>query len=126
MNATATLNRRKQVNPVHIAPLARWMILALFIGGCGLMFVYLKNQQHAIGQQTREIEKQIMEARSQNEVLLARISALSSRAELQRKLAQGMISLSPIQDHAIARLTPPATAERDGILRTAANKEYRP
>jgi len=118
--------RRKQSNPIQIAPLARWLMIAFLVGGCGLLFVYIKNQQHFLGKQTREIELQIREARAQNEVLLARISALSSRAELQRKLAQGIISLQPIKDNCIARLTPPTSVDHFDDVRTAANEKFRP
>ena len=119
-------SRRKYANPIHIAPLFSWLLLALFVACCGLLFVFIKNQQHFLGEQTREVERQIRDARAQNEVLLARISALSSRAELQRKLNQGLIALQPIQDHCIARIGQPATADKDGILRTAANERFRP
>ena len=122
MNTSA--NRRKQVNPIHVAPLFKWLTLAVIVAACGLLFVYVKNQQHLLGEQTRGVERQIREVTSYNEVLLARISALSSRAELQRKLSQGLIALQPIQDHSIARLTPPVTAENDGVLRTAANERF--
>ena len=123
---TFTANRRKQVNPIHIVPLFRWLLLALFVGGCGLLFVLVKNQQHFIGEQTRGAERQIRDIRAQNEVLLAKISSLSSRAELQRKLNQGFIALKPIQDHCIGRLGQPVIAERDGIVRTASNERFRP
>ena len=119
-------NHRKYANPIQIAPLFRWLMLAAFVACCGLLFVFIKNQQHFLGEQTREVERQIRDVRAQNEVLLARISALSSRAELQRKLNQGLIALQPIQDHAIARIGQPVTAERDGVLRTAANERFRP
>ncbi len=117
-------NRRKQVNPIHVAPLFKWLTVAVIVAACGLLFVYVKNQQHLLGEQTRGVERQIREMKSYNEVLLARISALSSRAELQRKLTQGLIALQPIQDHSIARLTPPAMAGNDGVLRTAANERF--
>ena len=117
-------NRRKQVNPIHVAPLFKWLTFAVVVAACGLLFVYVKNQQHLLGEQTRGVERQIREMQAYNEVLLARISTLSSRAELQRKLAQGLIALQPIQDHSIARLTPPVTAEADGVLRTAANERF--
>jgi hypothetical protein len=117
-------NRRKQVNPIHVAPLFKWLTFAVVVAACGLLFVYVKNQQHLLGEQTRGVERQIREMQAYNEVLLARISTLSSRAELQRKLAQGLIALQPIQDHSIARLTPPVTAENDGVLRTAANERF--
>lgn len=123
MNATITdtysSTRRRQSNEVHLGPLIKWLMLALFICASGLMYVYVKNQQHAIGEQTRQVERQIKEIKAQNEVLIARISMLSSRAALQHKMEQGMIALEPIQDHSIARLTPPTPAEEDGVLRTA-------
>lgn len=123
---TLTANRRTQVNPIHIPSLVRWLLLATALGACGLLFVYVKNQQHSLGEQTRQIERQIREVRALNEVLLARISTLSSRAELHRKLEQKVIALMPIQDHSIARLIPPATAGADDVLRTAANERLGP
>ena len=126
MTATLSPNSRRHVNPIHIAPLFKWLLIALMVGAAGLMFVYVKNQQHLLGSQTREVEGRIREMRAYNEVLLARISALSSRAELQRKLDRGVIALQAIQDTSIARLTPPANAERDGAIRTAANEGFRP
>ena len=121
-----SLNRRKEVNAVRIAPLVRWLAVAVIFGVCGLVYVSVKNQQHFLGEQTRQVERQIRDARALNDVLLAHVSQLSSRAELQRKLAQGVIALQPIQDHYIARLTPAATATADGMLRTAAIEGYRP
>lgn len=123
---TTTANRRTRANPLHMASLARWLLLAAGLAICGLLFVYVKNQQHFLGAQTRKVEHQIREMRVRNEVLLAKISQLSSRAELLRKLAENVIVLEPIQDHSIARLIPPVTAEDDGLLRTAANEGSRP
>jgi hypothetical protein len=124
---TSLANRRKYANPIHIAPLFKWLLLASLVAACGLLFVFIKNQQHFLGEQTREVERQIRDVRAQNEVLLARISALSSRAELQRKLNQGLIALQPIQDHCIARIGQPVTTDKGGEMRTAAaNERYRP
>jgi len=113
-------------NPIHIAPLVRWLLVAVAFIGYGLVFVYVKNQQHQLGQATRVVERQIAEERATNEVLLARITTLSSRAALQRKLQQGEIALKPIAQNSIAMLTPPAEAGDDGILRTAAMDPIRP
>ncbi len=115
---------RRHSNPLHIAPLFRWLIIAAMMGASGLIFVYVKNQQHQLGVKTREVERQIVEEKALNEVLVARISSLSSRAELMRKLQQGFIALRPIQDNAIARLTAPAQAGADGLARTAANESF--
>ncbi len=118
-------NRRKQVNPVHLSSLLRCLLVALFLGASGLFFVYMKNQQFALAEQIRQVERRIANVRSQNETLLARVTALSSRGALQQKIADGFISVKPIQDNVIARLTPPAQASADGILRTAFNERSR-
>ncbi len=124
MTATTTLRRTRDANPVHIAPLFRWLLLAALVGGCGLLFVYLKNQQHFIGGQTRLIERDIRDMRSRNDSLLAQITTLSSYPELRKKLAQNGSPLVDIGDN-IARLTP-APAQRAGGIRTAANGRYLP
>jgi hypothetical protein len=55
------------------------------------------------------------------------VTELSSRRELQKKIDDKIIVMKPIQDNVIARLTPPASAVADGILRTAfAEKRGRP
>lgn len=112
-------NARNQANPLDFGPLVRCLLFALIVGAAGLLYVYIKNQQHQLGQATREVERLIREERALNEVLLARITALSSRTELMRKLQLGTIALLPIQDHAIARLVPPTMADSDSIARTA-------
>jgi len=106
-------------NRFEIAPLCRWLLVGLLGFACAIVFVYVKNSQHQLGEATRKIERQIAEERAHNDVLLARISALSSRAELTRKIQQGFVSLVSIQDHAIARLGPPATGGTDTVARTA-------
>lgn len=121
-----TLERRKDSNPLHLAPLFRWILASIVLAGYGLVFVYVKNQQHQLGQATRDVERQIAEVCSVNEVLVARITTLCSRAELMRKLQQGVISLAPIQDTSIARLLPPSSEGGDRVLRTASNDRILP
>ena len=118
-------NRRKQVNPVHFPSLIRWLLIALLCGSAGLVYVYIKNQQFALGEEIRQVERRIREIRAANEVLLARVTELSSRRTLQQRVAEGFISVKPIQDIAIARLTPPTEAVTDGVLRTAFNEGRR-
>lgn len=118
-------NRRKQVNPVHFSSLVRWLVVALLCGTAGLFYVYIKNQQFALGEEIRQVERKIREVRAANEVLLARVTELSSRRVLQQRVADGFISVKPIQDIAIARLSPPVEATRDGVLRTAFNEGLR-
>ena len=118
-------NRRKQVNPVHMSSLIRWMLVAFFLGAGGLFFVSIKNQQFALADEIRQMERRIANVRSQNETLLARVTEFSSRRMLQQRIAEGFISMTPIQDNVIARLVPPAQASDDGILRTAFNEGIR-
>jgi len=89
------------------------------VGAGGLFFVYMKNQQFALADQIRQVEKKVASVRALNETLLARVTELSSRRVLQQRIAEGFIAMKPIQDNVIARLTPPSAAGRDGILRTA-------
>ena len=115
---------RNQVNHIAIRPLACWLLFIFFVGTVGLYFVYLKNQQHALGNQTRQIERKLTEAQAQIEVVDAQITSLTSRIALQRRIEDGFIKLVPIEDTRIARLTPPAVepSGHNGEIRTAANE----
>jgi cell division protein FtsL len=119
-------NRRKQVNPVHFKTFVRCLLVVLLLASAGLFFVYIKNQQFALAEEIRQVERRIAGVRAQNEALLARVTELSSRRALQQKIAEGFIVMKPIQDNVIARLTPPAAAPADGILRTAFVERARP
>jgi hypothetical protein len=112
-------NRRRTTNSIEVNFLARWVVAVFFMGLAGLFFVYLKNQQHAIGDQSRMVEMALRESEAKNEALKARITALTSRGALQRRIDEGYIRLEPIRDTAIARVTPALPAEPDGVLRTA-------
>lgn len=112
-------NRRRPTNSIEVNFLARWLVGVFFLGLAGLFFVYLKNQQHAVGNQSRVVEASLREAEKENEALKAKITALTSRGALQRRLDEGYLRLEPIRDTAIARVTPALPAEADGVLRTA-------
>jgi len=112
-------NRRRTTNRIEVNFLARWLMLIFVLGIAGLFFVYLKNQQHAVGNQTRVVEAKILEVEARNEAIKARITAMTSRGALQRRLDEGYIRLEPIRDTAIARVTPAVPAQPDGVLRTA-------
>ena len=90
------------------------------LGVLGLCFVYFKNQQHATGAQIRLLEKELAALINQNETASSRIAMLSSRAVLQRRIAEGMIKMKPISGDKIVRIN---TLERDGNeLRAVANE----
>jgi len=112
-------NRRRTTNSLEVNVLARVIIGAFLVGMAALFFVYLKNQQHAVGNQARLTEAALREAQAKNEGLKARITSMTSRGALQRRLDEGYIKLDAIRDTAIARVTPAVPAEEDGVLRTA-------
>lgn len=112
-------NRRRPTNSIEVNVLARWLLAVFFLGLAGLFFVYLKNQQHAVGDQARVVEFALREAEAKNDALKARITAMTSRGALQRRIDDGYIRLEAIRDTAIARITPALPAEPDGVLRTA-------
>ena len=114
-------NRRKQVNPVQMSTVIQYVVAALILAAAGLFYVHIKNQQFALGDEIRKVERRIREVRAGNEVLLARVTALSSRQALQKRIAEGFIKVQPIEGNVIARLVPPAMARQDGLLRTAYN-----
>ena len=114
-------NRRRPSNTIEVNFLARWLVLVFMIGLSGLFFVYLKNQQHSVGDQMREIEATLRGAEASNAALDARITGLTSRGALQRKLDEGYVKLEEIRDTAIARITPAQLAAPDGFLRTASH-----
>lgn len=123
MNPALRLTPSSTSNPIQAAKAAKFVALAFLIGALGLAYVYLKNQQFVLAEQIRKTERQIREVQSRNEVLLARVSELSSRPMLQKRVAEKFISVVSISGDKIARLTPPTTAEADGVLRTALNSE---
>lgn len=112
-------NRRRTTNSIEVNFLARWLVVFFLLGLSGLFFVYLKNQQHSVGSQAHAVELALREAEAKNEALGARITAMTSRGALQRRLDEGYIRLEAIRDTAIARITPALPAEPDGVLRTA-------
>lgn len=123
MNPTLNTASSQASNPIQAAKVAKFVALAFLVGALGLAYVYLKNQQFVLAEEIRKTERQIREIQSRNEVLLARVTELSSRPMLQKRVAEKFISVVSISGDKIARLTPPATATADGVLRTAFNSE---
>ena len=110
-------------NPIHAAKVAKFVALTFLVGAFGLAYVYLKNQQFVLAEQIRKTERQIREVQSRNEVLIARVTELSSRPVLQKRVVEKFISMVAITGEKIARLTPPVVASESGVIRTALNSE---
>jgi hypothetical protein len=112
-------------NPIQIGKILCVSTIVAILLGVGLGFVFLKNQQFAIGEQIRQTERKIQQIRAENEVLLAKVTELTSRPALQAHVKSGYIAVVNITSDKIARLTPPVQATEDGVLRTAFNEASR-
>lgn len=120
-------NRRRHANTVPVAGIVRWVVFGGFVAVTALSYVRVKNQQHATGSQIKNLESQLADLSLQNEVVRAKISQLSSRSYLQKRLADGFIRMTPITDDRIVRLNtaPPVrrTASADSAeLRAISNR----
>lgn len=113
-------NRRRTNNGIEIPLLAQWFVVFFMIGLLGLFFVYLKNQQHAIGEQTRLVEQKINELQAHHDALIAKVTALTSRGALQKRLEEKYLDLVPIAETAIARTSPSRASGVERAMRTAA------
>lgn len=97
-------NFKRQTNRLQFAALLRGIIITVFLGVAGLSYVYLKNQLHVCGAQRKGLEQELNELISENNVMEAQISRLTSRAALQRRLDEGFIKLVPITGQALVRV----------------------
>lgn len=115
-------NRKKANNGIEVPLLTQWLVLFFVFGLSGLFFVYLKNQQHELGKQTRIVEAQLVGTRAHNDALMAKITALTSRGSLQHKLDEKSLDLVSIRETAIARINNPLPVQEQDrdITRTAA------
>ena len=89
-------NFKRQTNRLQFAALLRGVIITAFLTVAGLSYVYLKNQLHVCGNQRKGLEQELNELVSENSVMEAQISRLTSRAALQRRMDEGFIKLVPI------------------------------
>jgi preprotein translocase subunit SecY len=119
MNITTS---RKPSNRLQISKVLVTLITLIIVGVAAVFYVSLKIEQHALGEHVLESERVVRELRSQNQDLTSRIASLSSRVALRSRIDSGFVALIPVQNTAIARLSPPAVATADGVLRTAANQ----
>jgi len=109
-------------NPIQIGKILCVSAIVTTLLGVGLSFVYVKNQQFAIGEQIRQTERRIQQVRAENDVLLAKVTELTSRPALQARVKTGYIAVVNITGDKIARLTPPVQSTEVGTLRTAFNE----
>ena len=119
-------SRRKTLNSIDAPSLARWILLTVFVGLAGLIYVYLSIQLHRLGDQQNRLEKDLTSLRNQNEVASAQITALTSRAALQRRLKEGYLKMIPIAEQNIVRLAAPVNSAEEDAIQPVVNEGARP
>ena len=97
-------NFKRRTNRLQFAALLRGVIITVFLGVAGLSYVYLKNQLHVCGTQRKALEQELNALISENNVLEAQISRLTSRSALQRRLDEGFVKMVPITSQALVRV----------------------
>lgn len=114
--------RRKPMNTIDAASLARWIVLTSFVAVAGLIYVYLTLQLYHLGDRKKALENELASLRTQNDVASVQIAALTSRSALQRRLKEGYLKMMPIADHSIVHLTSPPRAPGDDAVQPVANQ----
>jgi len=99
--------KNSPTSQIEIGLIVRLVLFAVLLSATGVGYVFVKNQQHALGSQTREIEGQLRELQAYNQVLRSEISTLTSHASITESVSLGRVALIAISDQYVARLTPP-------------------
>jgi cell division protein FtsB len=113
-------NRRRHANTVQVGSMLRWIVIAVFLGIAGLSYVYMSNQTQKTGTEIHKLETDLRELRARNDEAEAKIAMLSSHRELQRRLEEGFIKMTPITDDRIVRINVPRRSADE--LRPVANR----
>jgi hypothetical protein len=114
-------SRRRNCNAVNAASLARWIVMTAFLAVAGLSYVYLTLQLYHLGERRKAIENELVSLRTQNDIASGQIAALTSRSALQRRLKEGYLTMVPISEANIVRLTIPARSTDEDAIQPVAN-----
>ena len=114
--------RRKAFNSVNAASLARWIVITVFLGLTGLIYVYLTLQLYHLGDRKKALENELTSLRAQNDVASVQIAALTSRSAMQRRLKEGYLKMIPISEHNIVRLNASSRSPAEDAVQPVANK----
>jgi hypothetical protein len=114
-------SRRRNCNAVNAASLARWIVMTAFLAVAGLSYVYLTLQLYHLGERRKAIENELINLRTQNDLASGQITALTSRSALQRRLKEGYLTMIPISEANIVRLTIPARSADEDAIQSVAN-----
>ncbi len=114
--------QRKQFNAINAASLARWIVITAFVAVTGLIYVYLTVQLYHLGDRKKELERQLVNVRAENDVAQVQVAALTSRSALQRRLKEGYLKMIPIAETDIVRLNTPAGLQAENAVQPVANQ----
>jgi len=98
------MKRNAHTNPIEIGNIFKMIIIAALAAMVALSYVWMKHQMHALGNHQKELERELEDLTTRNQVAAAQIAKLTSTASLQAQLAQGRLSLVPIPDQRIVRI----------------------
>jgi hypothetical protein len=117
------MKRSRQLNRLHAASLARWVVMTALLALAGLCYVYLTLQLHWLGDRQKALETSLAGLRKENDVANVQIAALTSRSALQRRLKEGYLRMVPIMEQNIVRLAPIRAAPDENAIRPVANDQ---
>ena len=100
-------NRKRHTNTVEVGSLLKWVVVAIFLCIAGLSYVYLSNQAQKSATDLGKLETALQRLKDRNQEAELTIARLSSHKELQRRLDEGFIKLSPITNDCIVRINEP-------------------
>lgn len=118
-------NKRRHANAVPIASFVTWVVMAIFVCGAGVGYVWCKNQLHTTGANIKSLERELIDLRNKNEVSRAHIAQLSSTKALQDRFDTGFIKLMKITDDRIVAIRGQAVSNPANELRAVSNERSR-
>ena len=104
------MKRVHRDNALPIGPLARWLVVVVFLGLLGLCYVHMKHKLKVDGDRCRELEHAVADLDEKLKVAGNEIMRLTSRPALERRRAEGLIEMIPVQDARLTRLRVQTTA----------------
>jgi hypothetical protein len=120
-----SVNKRRHANAVPIASFVTWVVMAIFVCGSGVGYVWCKNQLHTTGSSIKSLEHELIDLRNKNEVSRAHIAQLSSTKALQDRFDTGFIKLMKITDDRIVTVHSQAGGKAGNELRAVSNERAR-
>jgi hypothetical protein len=95
--------------------------MTAFVAVAGLSYVYLTLQLYHLGERRKAIENELVKLHTQNDEARGQIAALTSLPALQRQLKAGYLTMIPVSEANIVRLTIPARSADEDAIQPVAN-----